>query len=155
VSASTVFSSAAATRISAEAPRYRIVPYQGPIRNGVKLRRKRQQHGSVTNHRNGLGADDGHVVRPAVRTVMRTSAPDITRFHTESGDVSRRLDTQIRTLVDDLVRDAPRPAPPWYILRQPGSLRRLTRMSLGARQRFTGRPVSPRRPPWLAGALVD
>jgi hypothetical protein len=35
---------------------------------------------NVINHCNG-------------RSTVRTSAPDITRFHTESGDVRRRLDT--------------------------------------------------------------
>jgi hypothetical protein len=48
----------------------------------------RQHTRHVTYHRHG-------------RSTIRTSAPDITRFHAESGDVSRRPDAQTRTLADD------------------------------------------------------
>ncbi len=80
MSVSTKFNTAAAICISAELTRYRIVPYKGPTQYGVEFRQKRQQYRNVTDHRNG-------------RSTIRTSAPDITRFHTESGDVSSRLST--------------------------------------------------------------
>jgi hypothetical protein len=64
VSASTVFNTAlSAICISAELTRYRIVPYKGPIRHGVKFRQERHQYSNVTNRRNGS-------------STIRTSAPD-------------------------------------------------------------------------------
>jgi hypothetical protein len=68
------------------------VPYKGYGSGRYKSSGQRQQCHNVTNHSNG-------------RSTIRTSAPDIARFHTESGDVSRRLETQMGTVADDVVRE--------------------------------------------------
>jgi hypothetical protein len=56
------------------------VPYKGYGSGRYKSSGQRQQCSNVTNRWTG-------------RSTISTSAPNITRFHMESGDVSRLLDT--------------------------------------------------------------
>jgi hypothetical protein len=58
-------------------------------------------------------------IRTAAVTVTSAPGPNATRFHTESREVSRRLDKQIRTVADDVGRRVPGQAPPRCSLRQP------------------------------------
>jgi hypothetical protein len=119
----------------------RFHPLEGYETGRSKSSAGRQQCPYVTNHRNG-------------RSTIRTSAPDLTRFHTESGDVSRRLDTQRSTVVDDVVREVL----DRLRLGTASGNRLITPLdseSLEARQYLTGHTVGPRRPPWHAGTYPE